>query len=629
MGFGAGALLPFVALAAIPLLIHILSRLRLQRAQFPSLLLLENVRRERFSWLRLKELLLLILRTLALLALLLALTRPFIRLRLPGLGRAGDVVVVLDDSYSMRYGSRWLRATAALRGLLAGMGTGQRAVLLRSSDRAAVRDWEKPDWILRRVDSLAPTWTAAVLEPSLRRATALARERGAEVVVVTDLQARALPDTLQPRAGTRVVLIDVGDDRAENAGITGVATVDRFPLAGRPVRMKAELANRSRAAATRTAVLALGTRREEKVVALPGQARQPVEFELAYSDTAPVAARFELRSDSLAADDGRWLAVTLLARVRVLVVQSAAVPARYVIDALGQDSLARFALTVVSSAELGRTDLQRFGVAVITDAAALSRADWTRLAFHIQSGGAALLMAGAAPEDSNAGQGLVRFLGTARPAGFVSAAFVDTTHPALDVLGRQGLAQARFYSHARLAAGAGRVLAGLVDGDPLVVEPGGGRLMVWAFAPVPEQTDLVYKAAFVPFLHRSLVYLAGSQTRTDYLVGDTVRMMLDSGGAVAIDGPDRKYLVQPVATRGRPELVFAGTDEPGCYRVGQRLFAVNVDADEGELERADPGRLARLGYEVRRTGTGQDSDLTQLLLFLAAGAFALELLLLL
>ena len=58
MGFSAPSLLPLTALAAIPVVIHILSRLRLKRAEFPSLLLLTTVKRERFSWLRIKELLL-------------------------------------------------------------------------------------------------------------------------------------------------------------------------------------------------------------------------------------------------------------------------------------------------------------------------------------------------------------------------------------------------------------------------------------------------------------------------------------------------------------------------------------------------------------------------------------------
>jgi hypothetical protein len=631
MGFGAAGYLPFVALAAIPLIIHILSRLRLQRSEFPSLLLLESVRRERFSWLRLKELLLLILRTLALLALLLALTRPYLRLRLPGFGRAGDVVVVLDDSYSMRYGSRWHRAVAAARSLVAGMGSGQRAMLLTASGQLDIEkaEWQQARGVLSQLDSVQPSFSGAVLEPALKAATERALSVRAEVVVVADLQARAIPDTWRPPQGVRVVLLDVGDERFDNAGVSRVRTLERLPLAGRPVRIGAEFRNHTQAQVTRTAVLELGGRREEKVLAIPARGALAVEFEATYSDSLPGAARVELGSDSLAADDVRWLAVTPLRRVKTLVVQSAAVPARYLTSALGLDSTALFDLTVVGNAEFGRYDARDYGVVVVTDAAALSRADWTRLGFYLQAGGAVLLMAGTAPADSTAGQGIVRFVGTARPAGFVSVKELDSLHPTTELLSRADLSSARFFSHARVDAFGGQVVARLVDGDPLIVDASEGRLVVWAFAPLPEQTDLVYKAAFVPLLHRTLAYLASAQLRGEYLVGDTIRVPARSGAQVTVVGPSRRYEIQPSVGRGRPEVVFTSTDEPGIYEFDGRLIAVNVLAEEGDLERAEAGRLKAAGYDVRVAAGRESSDLTTVMLYIAAIAFALELLLLL
>ena len=646
MGFGAIGLLPLVGLAAIPLIIHILSRLRLQKAAFPSLLLLASVRRERFSWLRLKELLLLILRTLALLFLLLAASRPYVKFRLPGAGRAGDLVVLLDDSYSMSYGDRWQRAVGVTRSLLSGMATGQRARLFVASGGAegGQSEWQKPMWALAWLDSLKPSHTGAVLEPAMRAAVAAAQGAQARVIVVTDLQERALPDTWKPPKDVKLVLLDVGSDRVDNAGIERAYTADRFPLAGRPVRIKADLANYGANEATRTAVLSFGQRREEKVVSIPAHGRLTVEFETAYTETAPGMARVELRSDSLAADDARWLAVTPLERVRTLIVQSAAVPARFLTDALGMDSTALFQLNVINVAEFGRVDARDYGLVVLTDAAALGRADWTRLGFLLQARGAALLMAGTAPADSEVGQGLVRFTGQrglghdpksqadfghVPSSGFVSVSELDSTHPAVELLRLKDFADARFFTHARFDPAGGRVLARLVDGDPLMFEAADGRLMVWAFAPVPEQTDLVYKAAFVPLLHRTMASLASLRLRSDYLVGDTIRMSVDGAGPVEVVTPELSYQVEPGTGKGRPEVVFTNTGVPGAYAVGRQPVAVNVLAAEGDLTRVTAKRLAELGYEVRPdAGTG-GSDLTQTVLWLAALAFALEMLLLL
>ncbi len=638
MGFLAPSLLPFVALAAIPIAIHILSRLRLKRADFPSLLLLTTARRERFSWLRLKELLLLIFRTLALLGLLLALARPFVRHRLPGLGRANDLIVVLDDSYSMSQPQQWQRALAAARELLNSLGPGRRAALLVTSQvgPSAYSPLSTPASLLPLLDSLKPSYSGATLEPALKRAVELAKPARAEVAVVTDLQARAIPSDWRPPADVPVLLVGVGAPDGDNAGITRLYTEDRFPVAGRATRIKTDFANYGPNAATRTAVLTIDNRREEQAVAIKPHATATVTFEAALADSGYHVAEVELRSDSLEPDNTRWLAVYQPRRLAVLVVESPAAPARYLADALGADSSSVFGLTVVPASEFGRYDPRRFATVVITDAAALSRSDWVRLGFFLQSGGSALVMFGSPPSDSTLLAGRIRFRGLARPAGFVSVASADTTHPVLEILKTADLSATRFFAHARLDPGAGRVLARLSDGEPLMIDSEDGRLITWAFTALPEFTDLVFKAAFVPLLHRTLLYLASAPLRYEYLVGDTIRAPVAGSGPVTVSTPGGRVVATPDPGTGRPEVVLAQTGKPGIYRVADRPYAVNVLAAEGDLTQTPADALRKQGYQVwsasasrnSQLATRNSSDLAPALLWLAAFAFAAELLLL-
>jgi hypothetical protein len=638
MGFLAPSLLPLAALAAIPVVIHILSRLRLKRADFPSLLLLTTAKRERFSWLRLKELLLLIFRTLALLGLLLALARPFVRHRLPGLGRANDLIVIIDDSYSMSKPSQWQQALAVTRELLNSLGPGRRAALIVSSEQLAVSsyEWRPARKLLPLLDSLKPSYSAATLEPALRRAVELAKPAHAEVAVVTDLQARAIPSNWQPPTDVPVLLVSVAPPEGDNAGVTRVYTEDRFPVAGRATRIKADFANYGPHPATRTAVLTLDDHREEQAVAIKPHSVATVTFETALADSGYHVAEVELRGDSLEADNTRWLAVYQPRRLSMLVVESPAAPARYLADALGSDSSSVFSLTTISAAEFGRYDPRRFAAVVITDAAALSRPDWTRLGFFLQSGGSALVMFGNPPSDSSLLAGRIRFLGSSRPAGFVSVASVDTTHPVLEILSTADLSAARFFAHARLDPSAGRVLARLSDGEPLMIDSENGRLVTWAFTAVPEFTDLVFKAAFVPLLHRTLLYLASGELRSEYLVGDTIRAPVAGSGPVTVSTPGGRVIETPEPGTGRPEVALTRTEQPGIYRVGDRPFAVNVLAAEGDLTQSPADALKRQGYQVLSASANQQSaiynlkssDLSPLLLWLAALAFAAELLLL-
>jgi hypothetical protein len=361
-----------------------------------------------------------------------------------------------------------------------------------------------------------------------------------------------------------------------------------------------------------------------------------VTFETALADSGYHVAEVELRSDSLEADNTRWLAVYQPRRLSVLVVESPAAPARYLTDALGTDSSSVFSLTTIPAAEFGRYDPRRFTTVVITDAAALSRSDWTRLGFFLQSGGSALVMFGTPPADSSLLGGRIRFRELARPTGFVTVTSVDTTHPALEVLKTADLSAARFFAHARLDAASGRVLARLSDGEPLILESEDGRLITWAFTTEPEFTDLVLKAAFVPLIHRTLLYLASAPLRSEYVVGDTIHAPVPGSGPVTVLTPGGRVVETPEPGMGRPEIVLTQTGKPVIYRVADRPYAVNVLAGEGDLAQASADALRKQDYQVWSASANlqsaisnlKSSDLSPALLWLAAFAFAAELLLL-
>jgi hypothetical protein len=245
-------------------------------------------------------------------------------------------------------------------------------------------------------------------------------------------------------------------------------------------------------------------------------------------------------------------------------------------------------------------------------------------------------MLGNPPSDSSLLAGRIRFRGLSRPTGFVSVASVDTTHPVLEILNTADLSAARFFVHARLDPGAGRVIARLSDGEPLMLDSEGGRLITWAFTAEPEFTDLVFKAAFVPLLHRTLLYLASAPLRSEYVVGDTIRAPVPGSGPVTVTTPGGRVVAMPDPGTGRPEVVLTQTGKPGIYRIADRPYAVNVLAAEGDLAQTPADALRKQGYQVwsaygsrnSQLATRNSSDLTPALLWLAAIAFAAELLLL-
>src|SRR5215212_1650457 len=107
----------FVALAAlaIPVLIHLIQREKKQIIRFPSLMFVQRVPYKSVQRRRIHNWLLLLIRLTALALIVFAFARPFLQREqtlAQGVG-AREVVVLLDQSYSIGYADRWERARAA------------------------------------------------------------------------------------------------------------------------------------------------------------------------------------------------------------------------------------------------------------------------------------------------------------------------------------------------------------------------------------------------------------------------------------------------------------------------------------------------------------------------------------
>ena len=101
------------AAASLPLIIHLLNRERARRLVFSTVQFIKMSHQANIQQHRLKQLLLLLMRILILALLGLAFARPFFAKKPAAMGETGgkrNVVVILDNSYSMGYRDTFNRA---------------------------------------------------------------------------------------------------------------------------------------------------------------------------------------------------------------------------------------------------------------------------------------------------------------------------------------------------------------------------------------------------------------------------------------------------------------------------------------------------------------------------------------
>ncbi|HTO93472.1 MAG TPA: BatA domain-containing protein, partial [Bacteroidota bacterium] len=133
-----------LAAAAIPVLLHLLNLRKLRTVEFSSVRFLKELQKTSIRRVRFRQILLLVLRTLTIIAVVLAFSRPALRGTIAGISRAGaasTTVIIVDDSPSMSVhdarGTALARAAQAAGRLADLAGEGDRLYMVPLSELRA------------------------------------------------------------------------------------------------------------------------------------------------------------------------------------------------------------------------------------------------------------------------------------------------------------------------------------------------------------------------------------------------------------------------------------------------------------------------------------------------------------
>jgi len=626
--------------ASIPVLIHFLSRRRLPEVPFPTVMFLRALEPREIRRLRLRELLLLLFRTLALLLLVGAFARPSVEPRGAATHAATAVAVVLDDSESM--GARDEQARPRIEGA---RERGLRIVdAARAGDEIAITTTTGPDAPLsnrsgdrvrltRLVGQIRATWlpgkTAAALERA-RRFLGRSALRSRELYVIGDFQATEFTReareklSLIARSGARVYLLPVVASRVPNHAIEDVDPELRPGPEGKGLEMRARLVNHADAPSERLAVRA---RREDTLIGggdvslLPDESRWaslPIDWragaagaEAASDPRAKSAVVVESDVDALAGDDRHYAVLGEPRRLRVLrIVESreGAPPPRFTALALdpSQDGKGGYAVEAGTPASLLGINRARYDVVILEDIASLSGDAETRLRAFLREGGGLVIALGPHADLDYYGKKLFPSMidlavdGTERAAegqAFELRARVPA-HPILEGLSlRVGspLTQSRLTALARgrITSSRAEAVVSTAGGLPVVVAA--PQVAVFLGSLADDWGDLPYSGAFVPLVRGLVDHAARTSSPEAFdraLVGQPPAARLEAApsGPVVVRGPESYRSQATVVSDGSGfrAVADAPATVPGFYvfEVGARdaaTVAVNPDPIESDL----------------------------------------------
>lgn len=600
-----------LAALAIPIVVHLVHRERKEPLAFPSLMFLRRIPFRSARRQRIRNWLLFLLRCAALVLIAAAFARPWLNRPSAAGERAGngrDVVVLLDNSYSMEQPAVWHRAQDAARGEIGSLGASDRAavVVFGNTAHAVSRLSADHDRALAAIAAARPGSQATAYTPALKLAASLLADanRAAEVVLITDHQRNGW------RAGERVELpdarlrsIDVGADDVANVTVAGV-TFARSTFAGRDRLIPtARIANYAARAADVSVRLEVdGRTQQTQAVRVAARSAAAVRFDPIFAPAGelPAVIQIDAAGNEITRDDAWHFVLTRGGQISIKAAAATTGSLFYVTRALAVLNEPRVAIEQVAARQLG--DLTTTDAVIFADTDLPGGEAGRKLEDFVTRGGGLVVIAGSGASSDHALLPAQTGRMISRDGAPVSVVAIDNGHFMFEPF-RAGasaeLSLARVQQYRSLQPKTDAiVLASFNDGQPALIERavGKGRVVMVATALDGRGSDLVLQPAFVPFVHQLVRYAAGSSP----VVARTVGQPVDLGEYVAASRD--AIIATPAGERIRMRAGTARTlrlDEAGIYQIREagdggatRIIAANVDARESDPARISPAEIA-------------------------------------
>ncbi|MCS7012299.1 MAG: BatA domain-containing protein [Chloroherpetonaceae bacterium] len=640
--------------ASLPILLHLLNLRRRTQLEFSSLVLLRQLEQSALQRFKVRQWLLLLIRSLVVFFLVSSFSKPIVPGYLAGSSfgthTKTSAVIVLDNSPSMGYsdprgGDQWKQARAAALKILEHFSEQDEIFL-------SIGHHTKPERLAlseakRQIATAELSALPFSAEESLLHAmSALATSQhfNREVYVISDFQPsdflrRDSSRQYQYNFDFKLYAVSVAASRKQNAALTNAELLTKILEPNKPVRVEATL-QQFGVSSSQTESVSLwlaGKLSAETAVELPANRSTSAVLTATPTQQGFLSGELRIENDALEADNHRYFTFFVPEKLRVLIAYRNEADARFLRLAL--ESLQNkdfFELTLVPEPALDAQDFSKFDVLMLCGIGTVSSSAVARIQQFVQQGGGLVVFArpespefgalNAVLTPMNAGQ-LIPMPSVSQAAP-LSIEQIDYRHPLFEGVFQSDISRRKAQSAAIeepfllyaaaeiLPTGQSEAVMRSATGKAFltVTRYQSGLVLLFAALPKPEHTSLVLQPLFAPLMFRAALYSSAKAHSRNYqfTCGELseVSVPVLAGEEALVRKPSGKFFFASLNRRhseSRLLLEPSVFNEVGIYEVFSRKgldtvlvmkLAFNIATSESDVQTLSPDMIYRFANLV-------------------------------
>ncbi|MBN2413811.1 BatA domain-containing protein [candidate division KSB1 bacterium] len=619
--------------AAIPLLIHFLNRSKSKNIPFSTLVFLKELQQQKIRRIKIKQLLLLIIRTLIIIFLVLAFARPSIRGPLSGgMGSNANTsaVLILDNSYSMDclQENRTLLSIAksTAQRITDQMRQGDEVYLFTSTDSSqdvSRQIYHDFDLLKQDIQKKSIDFHPANLSASIKTAHDILQKSAninKEIYLLSDLQQSAFGRDSSKIISDNIkaIAFPLVKKPVNNLLIKEINIVSTIIEKGKLVELEGVFVNTGDVpSGNKLAQLFINEEKTaQTTINLEPKTSTTESFKFLLNKTGFISGYILLEDDDLNDDNKRYFSLFVPDQIKIAISGVDAFDTQIIELALNPGTIQKsnFLIKEVSLPKMSLIEAEQYDVIVLSNSADILPETVEQIKEFVESGGGFFLVLGD-KIDVNVYNRLLSRLGLPKILNVIGGYSVenpvfslsreDLTHPIFHGMFESETANYakpgfRFAFKMEEQQGVDKIML-YSTGDPFLLEKKSknGTMLVMTTGLRPELSDITRRTIFAPLMTRIVSYAGyGKYSRPQNLnIGQFLNYkpgpdLISSD--LEMKRPDLQYdRLEPDVRPNGAWINYPGTDIPGIYSLVAKnnvnmQWAVNVYSIESDLTQIEP-----------------------------------------